>query len=59
MDNNNLEKFDESFLIKEYINQLTEDEKIVMEIAQKQLQTSFSIEKSIGFIEWKKIKFSK
>ena len=59
MDNNNLEKFDESFLIKEYINQLTEDEKIVMKIAEKQLQTSFSIQKSIGFIEWKKNKFSK
>ena len=58
MDNKNLENIEESFLIKEYINQLTDDEKIVMKIAQEELQSSFSIKKSIGFIEWKKNKFN-
>lgn len=43
-------------LIKEYIDQLSNDEKIVLEIAKKQLKTSFSIEKSIGFLNWLKEK---
>lgn len=46
-------------LIQEYTNNLSIDEKIVMTIAEKQLQSSFSIEKSIGFLEWKNNKFSK
>lgn len=46
-------------LIQEYIDCLSNDEKIVMKIAEKQLQSSFSIEKSIGFLEWKNNKFSK
>jgi hypothetical protein len=46
-------------LIQEYIDNLSIDEKIVMKIAEKQLQSSFSIEKSIGFLEWKNNKFSK
>ena len=46
-------------LIQEYIDYLSNDEKIVMKIAEKQLQSSFSIEKSIGFLEWKNNKFSK
>jgi hypothetical protein len=46
-------------LIQEYIDYLSIDEKIVMKIAEKQLQSSFSIEKSIGFLEWKNNKFSK
>lgn len=46
-------------LIQEYTDNLSIDEKIVMEIAEKQLQSSFSIEKSIGFLEWKNNKFSK
>ena len=46
-------------LIEEYIDYLSNDEKIVMKIAEKQLQSSFSIEKSIGFLEWKNNKFSK
>ena len=45
-------------LIQEYIDYLSIDEKIVMKIAEKQLQSSFSIEKSIGFLEWKNNKFS-
>lgn len=62
MINNNLEEKDHinnKTLIEEYIKQLSIDEKIVMEIAQKQLQSSFSLEKSIGFIEWKNNRFSK
>ena len=44
----NLEK-----LISEYINQLDELEKIALEVAKEQLESSFSIEKSIGFLKWK------
>lgn len=40
--------------IKEYIESFNEREKIAYEIAKKQLETSFNIEKSIGFIKWKK-----
>ena len=43
----NLEK-----LISEYINQLDELEKIALEVAKEQLESSFSIEKSIGFLKW-------
>jgi hypothetical protein len=39
-------------LIIKYLNQLSEDEKIVLEIAKKTLKSSFSIEKSIGFLSW-------
>jgi hypothetical protein len=46
-------------IIQEYTDNLSIDEKIVMKIAEKQLQSSFSIEKSIGFLEWKNNKFSK
>lgn len=36
-----------------YINQLTPMERLTLEIAQKQLESSFNIENSIGFLEWK------
>ena len=49
--NENLEK-----LISEYINQLDELEKIALEVAKEQLESSFSIEKSIGFLKWKENK---
>lgn len=42
-------KYDLQQLIKQYIDSLSEDEKKAMEIAEKQLKTSFSLEKSIGF----------
>jgi hypothetical protein len=38
--------------ILEYIEQLTAIEKRVLKIAKEHLETSFSIVKSIGFIEW-------
>ncbi len=41
-------------LIKKYINQLTEQEQIVLKIAQEHLQSSFDIVKSIGYKEWLK-----
>ena len=39
---------------KAYISQLTPMEKKVLEIAKSHLESSFSLEKSIGFQEWKK-----
>ena len=40
-------------LVKKYIDSLTEIEKKAMYIAQTQLASSFDIEKSIGFLQWK------
>ncbi len=37
---------------QEYIEQLSEDEKIVYKIAVEHLGSSFDLEKSIGFISW-------
>lgn len=39
--------------IKEYHSGLSEQEKIVLKIAQEHLETSFDISKSIGFLVWK------
>ena len=39
-------------LIEKYISQLNDIEKKVFTIAQEHLETSFSIEKSIGFKQW-------
>lgn len=39
--------------IDDYLSGFTEQERIVMEIAEQHLETSFDITKSIGFIEWK------
>ena len=39
-------------LISEYIYQLSDVEKKVLEIAQDHLKSSFSITKSIGYIQW-------
>ena len=36
-----------------YINQMTEQESIVFEIAKEHLQTSYDVTKSIGFQKWK------
>ncbi len=40
--------------IKLYIQQMTPQEKLVLHIAQEHLESSFDIEKSIGFKEWRK-----
>ena len=37
----------------EYMKTLTEDEKQVIKIARKCLESSFDITKSIGYIKWK------
>jgi len=39
--------------IEEYISTLDEREKMVMEIAREHLQSSFCIERSVGFVKWK------
>jgi hypothetical protein len=41
-------------LVEQYIEQLSPSEKIVFAIAQKQLESSFCIEKSIGFLQYVK-----
>ena len=41
-------------LVEQYIAQLTPSEQIVYVIATKQLESSFCIEKSIGFLEYVK-----
>ena len=38
--------------IKTYLNQLSDNEKKSYEIAKQHLESSFSIAKSIGFINW-------
>jgi glucose-6-phosphate 1-dehydrogenase len=41
-------------LIEQFMNQLTEDEVLVLQIAKTQLASSFNLVKSIGFIAWLK-----
>tara|TARA_B100000902_G_C27315007_1_gene920708 strand:- start:894 stop:1070 length:177 start_codon:yes stop_codon:yes gene_type:complete len=50
-----IEKYPES-LIQEYISTLSPLETQVMEIAKQDLEKSFDIRKSIGFISWLKKK---
>jgi len=40
--------------IFEYLNQLSEKEKVAYNIAKDHLGTSFNILKSIGYVSWKK-----
>ena len=42
-------------LITNYIDSLTTIERLVLEMAKRHLESSFCIEKSIGFIEWMKL----
>lgn len=39
-------------LIEEYKTSMTEQERLVLNIAIEHLESSFSIEKSIGYLEW-------
>ena len=41
-------------IIQMYLNSLTNIEKIALKIAEEDLDTSFNIEKSIGFLNWLK-----
>ena len=38
--------------IKKYIKSLSKDELAVLQIAKDELETSFNIQKSIGFKKW-------
>lgn len=52
-------KIDDEILynqIQEYISTLNDREKRVMEIAREHLESSFCIERSVGFIKWKNSK---
>jgi len=42
--------------IEEFLNGLNEKEKIALNIAKNMLGSSFNMEKSIGYIKWKKNK---
>ena len=46
-----------SDLINEYLESLSEKEKKAYEIARSHLGMSFQIEKSNGFIKWKRDKY--
>ena len=50
-----IEKYPES-LINEYISTLSDLELQVLKIAEEDLETSFDIRKSIGFVSWLKKK---
>ncbi len=43
---------EDSNIIKEYLSQLTDKEKIALKKAQEILGDSFNINKSLGFIKW-------
>jgi len=43
--------------LQEYISTFTEKEKKAYEIATSHLGSSFNLEKSLGFIQWLKIRF--
>ena len=47
---------DNNYLIEKYINSLNELERKALEIAEKNLESSFCIKKSIGFLEFLKTK---
>ena len=49
--NSNVENYTD---IQEYLEQLSENERKIIETAKEVLGSSFNINKSIGFEEWKK-----
>ena len=52
----NLNDESEEELIKYYLEQLTESQLIALKIAEEQLESSFDITRTIGFLKWKKEK---
>ncbi len=48
------ERATENEKVSVYIQQLTEQQKIVLNIAKEHLATSFCIEKSLGYLNWLK-----
>ena len=47
-------KMENKTMMQIYIKQLSESEKMALQLAEKYLKSSFDIEKSIGFRKWKK-----
>ena len=47
-----IKKSPEQVLIDSYIEQLSEQEKLVLDIAINHLESSFDIVRSIGYKEW-------
>lgn len=45
-----------SEIIREYIDSLPDKERVGYEIAKEHLGTSFTVEKTVGFLRWKKQK---
>ena len=58
MEDNNVNETKENkisnneILIQKYYDSLSEIDKLAFEIAQQQLESSFDVEKTIGFIKW-------
>jgi hypothetical protein len=50
-----LDEKEQSEKVSLYIQQLTEQQKIVLNIAKEHLATSFCIEKSLGYLNWLKL----
>ena len=46
------DKMNTAELIEEYKSTMTDQERLVLNIAIEHLESSFSIEKSIGYLEW-------
>ncbi len=46
-------KSEDNFNTEKYIQQLSESERQTYEIAHQHLESSFSVEKSIGYLKWK------
>lgn len=49
---NDLSNNEINILIKKYYDSLSEIDKLAFDIAKEQLETSFDVEKTIGFIKW-------
>ena len=49
---NDLSNNEINILIKKYYDCLSEIDKLAFDIAEEQLETSFDVEKTIGFIKW-------
>jgi len=56
---NNQTKIATNKQIEKYIESLSPIEKQTIEIAKDHLKTSFNMEKSIGFLAWKKLQDNK
>jgi hypothetical protein len=39
-------------LVSKYVSQMSDQERLVMNVAREHLQSSFNVEKSVGFMAW-------